>query len=205
MSKAKFSIHSPEGRKLAWFCGFALVFSATVLFFTFDVNFAGLIPSQAKLDELRREEKKAIAAWKAVESKQQDQTAVDDRYRKLLESAWVEAKHGSPDVEIPKQINSIAKKYEIELSGVSAVRRNRINNELSALEIDVNTAAPLSALTGFWLDVRRQTPIRAWKRMDLRPETVQNSDRVFFSGTLRILFREAAADSEKNAGKGGAR
>ena len=58
MSKVKFSIHSPEGRKLMWFCGFALVFSATVLLFTFDVNFAGLIPSEAKLDDLRREEKR---------------------------------------------------------------------------------------------------------------------------------------------------
>ena len=205
MSKVKFSIHSPEGRKLMWFCGFALVFSATVLLFTFDVSFAGLIPSEAKLDDLRREEKKAIAAWRNIEAKQKEQFSVDERYQKLLDSAWVEARDGSPDVEIPKQINSIAKKYEIELSGVSAVRRNRINNELSALEMDVNTAAPLSALTGLWLDVRRQTPIRAWKRMDLRPETVQNSDRVFFSGTLRILFREVVADSGKSAGKGGAR
>ena len=78
MSKAKFSIHSPEGRKLMMFCGFALLFSATVLLFTFDVNFSGLIPSQERLDDLRREEKKAIAAWKTVESRQLEQTAVED-------------------------------------------------------------------------------------------------------------------------------
>ncbi len=201
MSKAKFSIHSPEGRKLMFFCGFALLFSATVLLFTFDVNFAGLIPSQERLDSLRREEKKAIAAWKAVEVRQQEQAAIEERYRKLLESAWVESRDGSPDVEIPKQINSVAKKYELELSGVSAVRRTRINNELSALETDVNTAAPLAALTGFWQEIRRQSPERVWKRMDLRPETVQNSDRVFFSGTLRILLREPGDAS----GKAGAR
>lgn len=201
MSKAKFSIHSPEGRKLVLFCGFALVFSATVLLLSFDVNFAGLIPSQERLDDLRREEKKALAAWKAVEARQQEQLQTEELYKKLLESAWVEAKDGSPDVEIPKQINSLAKKYELELSGVSAVRRTRINNELSALEMDVNTAAPLAALTGFWRDVRVQKPERTWKRMDFRPETVQNSDRVFFSGTLRILLREP----DVTAGKGGVR
>lgn len=201
MSKAKFSIHSPEGRKLVWFCGFALAFSATVLLLTFDVNFAGLIPSQDRLDDLRREEKKALAAWKTVESRQHEQTAVEEQYRNLLESAWLESRDGSPDVEIPKQINSIAKKYELELSGVSAVRRTRINNELSALETDVNTAAPLAALTGFWQEIRRQKPERVWKRMDLRPETVQNSDRVFFSGTLRVLFREPGGSD----GKGGVR
>ena len=197
MSKTKFSIHSPEGRKLVLFCGFALIFSATVLLFTFDVNFAGLIPSQERLDNLRREEKKAIAAWKTVEARQQEQTAIEAQYRNLLESAWLESKNGSPDVEIPKQINSIARKYELELSGVSAVRRTRINNELTALETDVNTAAPLSALTGFWQEVRQQSPERVWKRMDLRPETVQNSDRVFFSGTLRILLREPGAADGK--------
>lgn len=201
MSKKTFSIHSPEGRKLMLFCGFSLAFSATVLLLTFDVSLAGLIPSNAKLDELRREEKKALAAWKTAEARQHEQTAVEERYQKLLEAAWVEALDGSPDVEIPKQINSIAKKYELELSGVSAVRRSRINNELSTLEMDVNTAAPLASLTGFWLEVRRQKPMRAWKRMDLRPETVQNSDRVFFSGTLRLLLREPGVINEKGGSR----
>lgn len=201
MSPKKFSIHSPEGRKLVFFCVFALLFSATVLFFTLDVDFAGLIPSQDKLDNLRREEKKAIAAWKQIEVKQRQQEDIEMRYQALLESAWRESANGSPDVEIPKLLNSIAKKHELELNGVSAVRRNRINNDLTGLEIDVNTAAPLAALTAFWEEIRAQKPPFAWKRMDLRPETVQNSDRVFFSGTLRMLLREDFAKNGKGAAK----
>ena len=201
MSPKKFSIHSPEGRKLVFFCVFALLFSATVLFFTLDVDFAGLIPSQDKLDNLRREEKKAIAAWKQIEVKQRQQEDIEMRYQALLESAWRESANGSPDVEIPKLLNSIAKKHELELNGVSAVRRNRINNDLTGLEIDVNTAAPLAALTAFWEEIWAQKPPFAWKRMDLRPETVQNSDRVFFSGTLRMLLREDFAKNGKGAAK----
>ena len=147
MSPKKFSIHSPEGRKLIFFCAFALLFSATVLLFTLDVDLAGLIPSQERLDNLRREEKKAIAAWKQIEVKQQQLEDVEKRYQALLDEAWREDANGSPDVEIPKLLNGIAKKYELELNGVSAVRRNRINNDLTSLEVDVNTAAPLASLT----------------------------------------------------------
>ena len=201
MSPKKFSIHSPEGRKLVFFCVFALLFSATVLIFTLDVDLAGLIPNQEQLDNLRREEKKAIAAWKQIEIKQQQLEDVEKRYQALMDSAWREDTNGSPDVEIPKLLNGIAKKHELELNGVSAVRRNRINNDLTSLEIDVNTAAPLAALTAFWQEIREQKPPFAWKRMDLRPETVQNSDRVFFSGTLRMLLRENSAKNGKGAAK----
>ena len=81
MSPKKFSIHSPEGRKLAFFCVFALLFSATVLFLTLDVDLAGLVPSQEKLDNLRREEKKAIAAWKQIEAKQHQLEDIEKRYQ----------------------------------------------------------------------------------------------------------------------------
>ena len=199
MSKQKFSIHSPEGRKLVIFCVFALLFSATVLTLTLDVDLSALIPSQEKLDNLRREEKQAIAAWKLVEAKQQAFDKVEKEYQSLLDSAWREDVNGSPDVEITKLLNGIAKKHNLELTGVSAVRRSRINNDLTGLETDVNTAATLAQLTAFWQEIRAQKPPFAWKRMDLRPETVQNSDRVIFSGTLRMLLRENAA---KN-GKGG--
>lgn len=190
MNGKRFSLHSPEGRRLVLFCGFALLFSATVLFLSLDVDLSGLIPNREQIDALRREEKKAIAAWKQIEARKQKFDDVEKRYRSLLETAWREDVNGSPDVEIPKLLNGIAKKHELELSGVSAVRRSRINGELTGLEIDVNTVAPLAPLTAFWQDVRTQKPPFAWKRMDLRPETVLNSDRVFFSGSLRILLLE---------------
>ncbi len=188
MKTKTLSIRTPEGRKLLAFCAFALTFSCVVLMLTFDVNLDSVIPDENRMSQLRREEKKALTAWKQLEAKHQILLEQEKKYKELLNSGWTEEKNGSPEVEIPKILHSLARKNDLELSGVSAVRRTRINNDLTFLEIDANTVAPLSSLTGFWQDIQQQKPAMVWRKIDLRPETVQNSDRVIFNGTMRLLF-----------------
>ncbi len=171
------------------FCVGGLLFSLVVLLLSMDFSISSLIPNESVLDNLRREQKKAVAAWAVQEAREKEFNAMEKHYRTLIESAWLESRDGSPDVELPKRLNAAASKLELELQNVTAVRRTRLNDQLFLLEMDVNTYATMDLLTAFWNELRSMTPPFSWKRIDIRPEIVQNSDQVYFSGTLRVIGR----------------
>ena len=93
----------------------------------------------------------------------------------------------------------------MEQVNIGAARRSRLNNDLYFLEVEVNTAAPLELLTVFWRELGKVKPPLGWKRVDLRPEQSQNSERIFFSGTLRLLGRETVQEEAAKGEKQGAR
>lgn len=185
------------------FCVFGLLFSAVVLLSSSGVSLPGLFPSAGALENARREQKKAIAAFEAAEAQQKEFNAVSEKYKALTGSCWVESRDGLPDIELRRKIESAARTAGFEQTNIGAARRSRLNNELYFLEVDVNTAAALESLAVFWRELGKITPPIGWKRVDLRPEPSQNSDRIAFSGTLRVLGREVADNSAAGAANGG--
>ncbi len=171
------------------FCVGGLLFSLMMLAFSMDFSISSLIPNESVLDNLRREQKKATAAWETQEAREREFNATEKRYHALIDTAWLESRDGSPDVELPKRINAAAMKLPLELQNVTAVRRTRLNDQLFLLEMDVNTYATMDLLTAFWNELRNMNPPFSWKRIDIRPEVVQNSDQIYFSGTLRVIGR----------------
>ncbi len=205
MSPKKKFLSTTAG-KIAFSAG-GLVFSALFLLLTTDIRLAGLFPSETTLDNARRECKQAEADLALAEQRLANFTDVEARFRKLRESSWVESRDGAPDVELRKRIEGAARKAGLDLTSIGAVRRSRINNDLSFLELEVNAASTLELLSAFWLELSGVTPRLSWKRVDLRPELAQNSDRIFFSGTLRLIGRETAgtetAAAPRNNADGG--
>ncbi len=188
------------------FCVVGLIFSLIMLTFTLDFSFSSLIPSEAALTQLRRDLKKAEAAWETQEAAGREYDDARKRYQSVVDAAWLESRDGSPDVELPKRINAAAMELQLELQNVSAVRRSRLNDQLSLLQLDINTYATVPTLTMFLTKLRGLTPPVSWEQISIRPEMVQNSDQVFFSGTLRAIGRSedggesAPADDRKRGG-----
>ena len=172
-----------------------LLFSVLFLTLTVDLNWNGLIPDGARLDELRREEKKQNAELQKMLIRDAAFRETETAYKQLRSGAWRESLHGSPDVEIPKLISAAARKAGLELSGTGAVKRNRLNGELFFLEVDVNAVSQLALLVAFWEGLRSTEVPSGWKRIELRPEMFQNSDRIVFNGTLRFLGCEETAET----------
>ena len=105
--------------------------------------------------------------------------------------------------ELRKKIEGAARKAGLDLTSIGAIRRSRINNDLSFLELDVNATSTLELLTAFWVELADVTPQLSWKRVDLRPELSQNSDRIFFNGTLRLIGRESDDGTAAGRNNGG--
>ncbi len=175
------------------FCVAGLLFSAVVLLISFDINPAGLFPRDTVLENARREQKKQLAILAEQEQKEQAYREAVARYQAMTAECWVEARDGVADVELRSRIDAVAQAAGLELNSIGTVRRSRINNELSFLEIDINTASTLEPLAAFWVRLEAMTPPVAWKKVEIRPELGQNSDRIFFSGTLRLLATENSA------------
>lgn len=187
------------------FCIGGLLFSAMVLLVSADVSLAGLFPSENTLENARREQKKAAAAFEEAEAKQKEFAAVSAKFKELTGECWVESRDGLPDIELRRKIETAARTAELEQVNIGAARRSRLNNDLYFLEVEVNTAAPLDLLTVFWRELGKVKPPLGWKRVDLRPEQSQNSERIFFSGTLRLLGRETVQEEAAKGEKQGAR
>lgn len=174
------------------FCVGGLLFSAVVLLSSFGVSLPGLFPSDTTLENARREQKKAIAAFEEAEARQKEFNAVSEKFKALTGACWVESRDGLPDIELRRKIETAARTAGFEQINIGAARRSRLNNDLYFLEVDVNTAAALEPLAVFWRELGRATPPIGWKRVELRPEQSQSSDRIQFSGTLRVLGCETA-------------
>lgn len=183
------------------FCVGGLLFSAVVLLSSSGVSLPGLFPSASTLENARREQKKAIAAFEAAEAQQKEFDTVQKKFKELTGSCWVESRDGLPDIELRRKIETAARTAGFEQINIGAARRSRLNNDLYFLEVDVNTSAALESLAIFWRELGKVTPPLGWKRVDLRPEQSQSSDQIFFNGTLRVLGREAAENSAATAAK----
>ncbi|MBO5763416.1 MAG: hypothetical protein J6R85_06045 [Lentisphaeria bacterium] len=169
------------------FCVGGLVFSLLMILINFDLSLASLFPNENALDDLERDLKKNKLLLNQQLEKEKAFNDLEKRYKELIQSGWVESRDGSPDVEIPKRINLAAQTHELLIQNVSAVRRTRLNDDLYLLEVDLNMIGTTFTITNFWNDLNELKPPMRWKRIDMRPEVMQSSDRVFFNGSLRIL------------------
>ena len=185
------------------FCIGGLLFSLCFLLLTTDIQLAGLFPSRATLEKAREECEEAEKERAEAETKWKEFTRVEEEFRKLRDSGWIESRDGTPDVELRKKIEGAARKAGLDLTSIGAIRRSRINNDLSFLELDVNATSTLQLLTAFWVELADVTPQPRWKRVDLRPELSQNSDRIFFNGTLRLIGRESDDGTAAGRNNGG--
>ena len=169
------------------FCAGGLIFSILMIMINLDFSFSSLFPNDSALDDLERDLKKNRLLLKQQQEKEQAFNDLEKRYKDLIQSGWLESRDGSPDVEIPKRINLAAQAHELVIQNVSAVRRTRLNDDLYLLEVDLNMIGTTYTITNFWNDLKELKPPMRWKRIDIRPEVMQSSDRVFFNGSLRIL------------------
>ncbi len=187
------------------FCIFGVLFSLVVILLSTDIDLGGLFPSETTLENARRDQKKALAAFTEAEKKQKEYLSVSQEYKKLMDECWVESRDGLPDIELRKKIETAARTAGIEQVNISTARRNRINNDLYFLEVDVNTTAAIDLMITFWRELGKLRPPIGWKRFELRPEQNQNSDQLILSSTIRLLGKETVQEANaKNENTEGA-
>lgn len=170
-----------------------LVFSIIFLLWQLGGNISSLIPSGSRLENLRTERRKATAELNELEKKMRDAEAEAKTYNANLGTFWNDTVNGYADVELRKKIEEAAQKAGLQLNSIGTVRRTRINNDLQFLEIDMSGVNTLEILTNFYEQIYLATPKLYWKRVDLRQENLQNSDQLFFNGTLRLIAIEPVA------------
>lgn len=181
------------------FCLFGILFSVLIVFWTSGVKIGNLFPSQSRIEEAAKELKKANAA--ALETEQKLKVLLDNEkaYKELQSTFWDVEKDGDPDLELRKKLEEAAKKFNFKLNSVGSVRHNRINSELAFLEVDLAATETLETLTSFANEIENTNPRMYWKKFDLNPENLQDSDRLVLAATIRLICREAAAGNSQKA------
>ena len=169
------------------FCIGGLLFSIIYLLWMFGGNIESWIPSSKRLEDARQNLKKVSESAKEQEAREKIFAAAEKLYKANLEKFWDEKKHGIASVELRKKIEQSAQRAGIKLGSVGAVRQSRINNDLHFLEIDMSATETLELLTLFLREIYKETPELHWKRADFRHEHLQNSERLVFSGTIRLI------------------
>ncbi len=170
-----------------------LVFCGLFLLWQMGGSIGSIIPSKSRLEQLSDKQKKAAADMAALEKKLKDVETAEKLYKANLAGFWKEEVNGNADVELRKKIEEAAQTAGLKLNSIGTVRRSRINNDLQFLEIDMGGVETLELLTNFYEEIYKVTPKLYWKRVDLRQESLQNSDRLFFTGTLRLIAVEPAS------------
>ncbi len=179
------------------FCVLGLLFSLFYLLWIFGGNIGSWIPSTQRLENVRAELKKANAAALEIDKKQKAINDAEKLYKTNLPNFWNEKKHGIASVELRKRIEQSAQRAGLKLGSVGAVRQNRINNDLHFLEIDMATVETLELLVLFFNEIYKENPKMYWKRADFRHEHLQNSERLAFSGTIRLIGLEQNSEVKK--------
>ncbi len=167
-----------------------LVFSVLFLLWHLGGNIGSVIPSGARLEKLRTDRQKAAAEVAELEKKMAEVDAAEKTYRENLGNFWNDAVSGYADVELRKKIEEASQKAGLKLNSIGTVRRTRINNDLQFLEIDMSGVETLEILTNFYEEIYKLRPKFYWKRVDLRQENLQDSERLVFNGTLRLVAIE---------------
>lgn len=180
-------------RAQAIFCVAGLAVSAVILLSTSGRSLGSFFPSRSKIEAAKKELDKAAAELAIQEARQHEVQALEKSYKEMLGSVWENERDGDPELELRKKIEEAAKKYDFKLNSIGALRRNRINNELSFYEVDVAATETIELISLFLKEVQEISPRMYWKRADLNPENLFNSDRVRLSGTIRLIGHEAAA------------
>ncbi len=174
-----------------WFCVGGLMFSVMYLYWQAGSNLGSWIPSESRLDKARSDLKKATVAADELAAKMSAVNATEKLFNEKMAGFWNQAVNGSPDVELRKKIEVASQSAGLKLGSIGTVRRSRINNDLTYLEIDMAGVETLEILTAFFEEVYKIRPMLYWKRVDLRQEHLQNSERLIFSGTLRLIALES--------------
>ena len=166
--------------------------------------------------------KQRVLYEKQLEQKKQ----LDDlrsQYRAMLANAWVTERDGMVEIGLRQKVSDAAAKLEFKLHSLGAVRINRVNNDLSHGEIDVNGAETLDVVMKFISEISKLRPAVSWRRLDLRPDMrfrhmnsrsntasllnmaqqnlMPTSTRVSINGTLRVVITEQPVVQSKIAGK----
>lgn len=173
------------------FCAGGLLFSFLYLYWQAGSNLGSLIPSQSRLDTIRGDLKKATVVADELMAKMNEVNTAEKLFNENMAGFWNPAVNGSPDVELRKKIEVASQSAGLKLNSIGTVRRSRINNDLTYLEIDMAGTETLEVLTLFFEEIYKIRPKLYWKRMDLRQEHLQNSERLIFSGTLRLIALES--------------
>jgi len=182
--------HSKKRQRIFIIAG--LSFAVLFLLWQLGGNVGSVIPSAARLEKLRTDRQKVAADVAELEKRMAEVEAAAKTYRENLGDFWNDAVNGYADVELRKKIEEAAQKAGIKLNSIGTVRRTRINNDLQFLEIDMSGVDTLEILTNFYEEIYNVSPKLYWKRVDLRQENLQNSDRLIFNGTLRLIAVEPA-------------
>lgn len=179
------------------FCIVGLLFSIFYLLWMFGGNIGSWIPSNKRLEDVRNELKKANITATEIGKNQKLMSDAEKTYKANLSSFWDEQKHGIASVELRKRIEQSAQRAGLKLASIGAVRQSRINTDLHFLEIDMATVETLELLTSFFSEIYKETPKMYWKRADFRHEHLQNSERLVFSGTIRLIGLEQNSEAKK--------
>lgn len=88
------------------FCIGGLLFSLCFLLLTTDIQLAGLFPSRATLEKAREECEEAEKERAEAETKWKEFTRVEEEFRKLRDSGWIESRDGTPTSNCAKRLKA---------------------------------------------------------------------------------------------------
>lgn len=141
--------------------------------------------------------------------------AKQERYRKLLASAYKEGDEDKVKTVLHNKITEAANKLEFKLSRISSVNINRLNSELYYAEVDVTAEGKLDEIVALINALEAIDPKPVWKQLELRPDNrprpqvstgvdslnLANQDlnvertQMTMRGTLRVLCADETANT----------
>ena len=180
-------------------------------------------PQQLRVLENEIKRQRSLYEKQLEQKKQLD--ALRSQYQSMLANAWAIERDGMVEIGLRQKISDAASKLEFKLQSLGAVRINRINNDLSSGEIDINGSESLDVVMNFIYEISKVRPAVSWRRLDLRPDMRfrhtntksstsllnlaqqnlgQNLTRININGTLRVVITEHAVVQNKTAAKSAA-
>lgn len=209
----------PKGKLIAAVSVLVLVW--IVILATSIDGLDSLMPDEADIAEVKREMIRQQKSYdKAREEKQKSDKLYAD-YKKVIEEAWREDKHGMVDTEFRRLISQAARSVSLALDSLGAVKSSRINTDFYYAELDVSVRANYEDVVKFIKAVEQVTPHVTWRRIDIRPDrrpphlggqnnqgsitarvlnddnSSRNMTRVGFNGTLRIIGFDGKVPPQK--------
>lgn len=159
---------TPKGRLI--FSLVLLACSWIFLFFYFFSDISTLMPGRSRIAAVKQEIARLSPAYEKAVAERADADKIRDQYRKMVRSAWIEARDGMVESGLRNQLNIAAQAAEAVFNNLGAVKVSRVNSEFYLAELDVSLSGTYEGMIRFLEEVEKLRPRVCWRRLDIRPD-----------------------------------
>ena len=184
-------LKTPKGQLCVALSGLAV--SWIFLFFYFVGPIDSLNPSDRQIAAKEEELKKLRKENEALKQRDKEFRTNEKVFERMQKEFW-QPENGIVETDFRTLVQDAAKKAELSLNSLGAVKTSKINDNLFYAELDVQGNAPIEVIAAFLGRIQDIKPVLAWKRFDLRMDmrprrNAENisSNELSFSGTLRVI------------------